>query len=214
MRLRRRASGAIIQSNRSDACSPFGIRARAAYVVATVEDRETEIAAPVICFVLFTWFAYRQNGLLQFASMACVPVALAILLGRAIVRRRFGGAQLVALVALIATPFAGGPLGAALRHADFAMRLRPRYERFIARVERGESALGDEELFHPAPPEIGDIAYAVHVSRDETGARCFVFFWGGGFPVRHSFFAHGACAAVSDEYRLHPYDGDWLAGNR
>jgi hypothetical protein len=170
--------------------------------------------ASIAATLAFAWFAYRPSGASQLLSMCACPVALLIGVGAPIVLRRFGRRDVIALAAIVGSPFLGAFVGRAVRHADFELRVRPRYEALIARVEHGSVSV--DEAQSTWPTDVRDIAYGVRSTRTPAGERCFVFFWGGGFPVKHTVFMHGtpaACARDQSGFRLEPLGDDWSMGS-
>ncbi len=170
----------------------------------------------VLCVAAFTWFAYRPSGTSQLLTMCLCPVGLVIAVVVPFVLKRYRRRALVASLAIVASPFVGFLVGHAIRRADFELRVRPRYEQFIARIERGEIRVDDDTPSIPPPPALEDITYGVQASRDEDARLCVIFFWGGGFPVRHSVYLHaapGSCARERRRFRFTEIGTSWFAGS-
>ena len=155
-----------------------------------------------LAFLITAWFGYRESplGQLLFAvSLLTVPCMLIALLVR--IRRDRWSAAFMALVVAAAVPL-GGRLGYMLRRVDFEHRLRPAYEVLVARIERGEIPMQDVPMRTVIAEDMQGLAYAVHAWRDETGILTVEFFWGRGFPVKHTAFVYRSSGAWSDDPRL------------
>jgi hypothetical protein len=88
-----------------------------------------------------------------------------------------------------------------VRLFDFEHRLRPEYELLIAKIERGEM-----EAEHVPISALGSLAYTVHARRDDMGILTVEFFWGRGFPLKHTAFIYRSNGAWAQDPRL-----DWRA---
>jgi len=131
--------------------------------------------------------AMRPTGVRQLFVMGLLMLVLAAVLACLIraVRHwrhlRFTG--LLAPVALLAAMPLGVEVGAALRTWRFERDL-PRYQAMatwaLARAVPGE------QVDVPIPPEARDLAYLVRVSDEPGCGRIVDFYWGAGFPVKHT----------------------------
>ena len=131
--------------------------------------------------------AMRPTGLRQLLVMGLSLLLLAALLACLVraVRQwdklRFGG--LLAPAALLAAMPLGVEVGQELRTWRFERDL-PRYQAMakwaLARAVPGE------RVDVPIPPEARDLAYLVRVSHEPGCGRIVDFYWGAGFPVKHT----------------------------
>ncbi|WP_394537632.1 hypothetical protein PRJ39_16115 [Lysobacter enzymogenes] len=131
--------------------------------------------------------AMRPTGLRQLFVMGVSLLVLAALLAcliRAVrqwKRLRFAG--LLAPAALLAALPLGVEVGQGLRTWRFERDL-PRY-RAMAKWALARAVPG-ERIDVPIPPEARDLAYLVRVSDEPGCGRVVDFYWGAGFPVKHT----------------------------
>lgn len=89
---------------------------------------------------------------------------------------------------LVAVPM-GLSIGGVYRELDFRYRRLPAFEQVVRKIESGELPL---ETIQEMPSEFQSLAYGVHVHDDAPGGLTVEFFWGGGFPVKHSVYIYRA----------------------
>jgi hypothetical protein len=105
---------------------------------------------------------------------------------------------------LVAVPI-GGSLGAVYRDLDFRYRRLPAYEKVVRKIQSGELPAGN---IKEMPPEIDGLAYMIEVHDDAPGGLMVEFFWGGGFPVKHTVYiyrASGLPPPTSPNWEIKPY---------
>jgi hypothetical protein len=159
------------------------------------------------CAVAF--FVAAPTGSSQLVSVAALLLlllALPVALFYAWRHRARGLLRAAAplLACLVAAPI-GGSIGAAYRSLNFRYRRLPVYEQIVRKIESGELP---GETIKEMPPEIDSLAYGIHVHDDAPGGLMVVFFWGGGFPVKHSVYiyrASGLPPPTSTKWEMEPY---------
>ena len=126
-------------------------------------------------------FRYRE-GVLQLPLMLLYPVWFGLLLASfARLRWHSLGARLgstALLLWFVASPFIGARGGIALRDAVFRSRL-PEYEAVVQTIQAGNM-----------PPVIPRLAYRIVHHATPAGDLEVIFFWGAGFPVKHTAFVY------------------------
>lgn len=145
-------------------------------------------AAYVACAGCIAAFAARPTPFKQLLSMAAfLAVGALLLAGLAwfLTRKKTHRLRSVAplLVALAAIP-AGLEVGHAIRDWQF-QRDRPRYQA-AATWASSLAVRGETVTVLPPPPEYADLAYAVQITQDDACGVLVDFFWGQGFPVKHT----------------------------
>ena len=108
------------------------------------------------------------------------------------------------LVCLVAVPI-GGSLGRVYRDLDFRYRRQPAYEKVVRKIQSGDLPAGN---IKEIPPEIHGLAYMIEVHDDAPGGLMVEFFWGGGFPVKHTVYiyrASGLPPPTSPNWEFKPY---------
>lgn len=136
------------------------------------------------------WFHYRENVFLQlvialfFLSWFCLLLGSWARLGwrnpRAI------AISAAAIVWLAAAPFVGARVGIMVRDAVFRLRL-PEYEAAVRLVQAG------------TPQADIRLAYRINSDLAPTGGSEVIFYWGSGFPVKHTAFVYR-----TDDPSTHP----------
>ena len=123
-------------------------------------------------------FRYRE-GILQLLVMLLYPVWFGVLLasfGRLNWRSPRGKLISTALtIWFVAAPFAGARCGIIVRDTVFRSRLTE-YETAVRAIQSGT-----------APPVVPQLAY--HITQPQGHQQIF-FFWGSGFPVKHTVFVY------------------------
>ena len=127
-----------------------------------------------------TSFRYRE-GVLQLSLMLLYPVWFGLLLASFARlpwhhRTRIGSIALV--VWFVVAPFMGARVGVTLHDAVFRSRLSE-YEAAVQVIQAGKT-----------PPIIPRLAHQVTPHTDSTGNPEVFFFWGAGFPVKHTAFVY------------------------
>jgi hypothetical protein len=146
------------------------------------------------------------SQLISVAALLTLVVALPVALFHAW-RHRAGGSLRAAtplLACLVAIPI-GYLIGGAYRDLDFRYRRLPAYEQIVRKIESGELP---GEAIKEMPNQIEGLAYGIHVHEDAPGGLMVVFFWGGGFPVKHSVYiyrASGLPPPTSTKWEMEPY---------
>ena len=111
------------------------------------------------------------------------------------------------LMALVAIPL-GVAIGHAVRDWQFSRDL-PRYNAAAAwatsRAVPGETAALD------LPAEYADLAYIIHVRRDKECGLLIDFFWGGGFPVKHTVRRFASMPSFVEQKQC---TKDWARGRK
>jgi len=174
------------------------------------------------CAVAF--FVRAPTPLSQLISVAAALVLLLVLpvgvfhawrhRARGLVR-----ATLPLVACLLAVPI-GSAIGRGYRDFDFRYRRLPAYEEVVRRIQSAE--LPGWQI-KEIPPEIDGLAYMIEVHDDAPGGLMVEFFWGGGFPVKHSVYmyqASGLPPPTSPNWEFKPYcqwdgarrlDENWFA---
>jgi hypothetical protein len=145
------------------------------------------------CFVAWCAFTARPNVWAQLASMSAVIAALfwlVVLVVQGAIRWREKGLQnLVACLLVIAVFPAAVLCGKAIRSAVFDYQL-DRWNRAVTWVTTTHLPNQGDLIRLPAP--YSDLAYGVHYTHDEDCGLMIDFFWGGGFPVKHTVRRYAA----------------------
>lgn len=169
-----------------------------------------------ICFGSCCAFATRPNTLVQLVVMAstlAALIALAILgIQGAIKWRERGLANLLSCLLIVLSFPAGVLVGQAIRSSIFAHDLA-RWNQAAAWViaNKAPNAGASMEL----PPQFSDLAHLVHYKTDESCGLMIDFFWGGGFPVKHTVRRYATNPEWMDirECQAHWSRGRHLAGD-
>lgn len=133
-------------------------------------------------------FAARPTMLKQLLAMGAFLAAgllFLICLGWALTREK--GRRLRAAIvpaAVLAVVPIGIELGHAIRDWQFQRDL-PRYQAAAAWAST-LAVPGETVIVLPPPAAYADLTYGVHITQDETCGLVVDFFWGGGFPVKHT----------------------------
>ena len=159
------------------------------------------------CAVSF--FVAAPTGSSQLVSVAALLLllsALPVALFYAWRHRARGSLRAAAplLACLVAAPI-GLSIGGVYRDLDFRYRRLPAYEQIVRKIELGELP---GEAVKEMPTEMEGLAYGIHVHEDAPGGLMVVFFWGGGFPVKHSVYiyrASGLPPPTSAKWEMEPY---------
>lgn len=147
----------------------------------------------VICFVSTCMFAARPSAGVQLLSMVSALAALVTLVLLAIQSatrwRQHGLANLVACMLLVLSFPAAVHLGHAIRGVVFNRDLDRWYHAANWVMTHGEPNLGRPVGL---PLQYSDLAPGVHYKIDQTCGLMIDFFWGGGFPVKHTVRRYAA----------------------
>ena len=138
-------------------------------------------------FVITCAFAARPNAWLQLAAMLALLTALVYLvtlLTHGAIRWREHGLVNVISCLLVALSIpAAVLLGHSVRSAAFSYNLE-RWNRAVIWVVSHKQPNSDGPI--ELPPQYEDLAYGVHYTTDQLCGLTVDFFWGGGFPVKHT----------------------------
>lgn len=144
-------------------------------------------AVALLCSICIATFVARPAPLWQLLSMLATLLNAALLVayaGRAIWHwRRFGFMSLIALALLFVALPAGMHAGRALRAWQFQRDL-PRYQAAADWAKSQAVAGGSVRI--ALPPEAADLAYATFVVARPGCGTVVDFYWGAGFPVKHT----------------------------
>jgi len=150
------------------------------------------IAIAVSVLVVSAAFAYRPDVSTQFGSMLLIFYLFAVIVINFIGIFTFGLRSCIpfamSLLCVILLGYSNS-LGHRLRLHVFRQRL-PQYEAAVPAVETqitdGPVFLKGEEV----PKPFRHLAYWIHADKTEQNVLIVTFFWGGGFPVKHTAFAY------------------------
>lgn len=136
------------------------------------------------CFAIF---AAKPTALGLLAALAAFLVTVVVFVTctwRAIFRWKDRGWSGFAapLVLIMAVP-AGVAIGHVVRDWQFS-RDMPRYSAAVTWAS-GRVASGNLVVLEP-PPEYADLAYVIHTRQSPECGLLIDFFWGAGFPVKHT----------------------------
>lgn len=150
------------------------------------------------CFLSCFAFVVRPNVWAQLASMLFLLVALpwlAMLVIQGAIRwRERAVGNLVSCLLIVASFQFATSCGHAVRDAVFHYQ-SARWNRAVTWVVRHRAPNGEGPIRLPA--EYSDLARAVHYRHSEACGLMVDFFWGGGFPVKHTV-------------RRYALDPDWI----
>lgn len=151
---------------------------------------KADIAACVLALMLLACsaaFATRPSPVTQLLAIASVFVTIALFLAYALRAARkwntLGFLGLFAPALLLAALPLGVETGRGLRTWLFQRDL-PRYQA-VADWAKTRAVAG-ESVRVTAPPEFGDLAHAISVEALPGCGTVVDFWWGSGFPVKHS----------------------------
>jgi hypothetical protein len=104
------------------------------------------------------------------------------------------------------------PLGVAIGHSvrdwQFSRDL-PRYKA-AAKWASSRAVPGDTTVLE-APAEYADLAYIIHVRSDKECELFVDFFWGGGFPVKHTIRRFASLPSFVERKQC---TKDWARGRK
>jgi hypothetical protein len=178
---------------------------------------KTLFAIALFAGCAMAFFVAAPTGLSQLISMAAllmVLIALPVTVFRAWRYRASGPlrAAMPLVACLVAAPI-GYSIGGAYRDLDFRYRRLPAYEEVVRKIQSGELPAGTTK---EVPPEIDRLAYMIHAHDEAPDGLMVEFFWGGGFPVKHSAYiyrASGLPPPTSTNWELKPYC-EWAGARR
>lgn len=140
-----------------------------------------------ICFIAWCAFAARPNVWVQLASMATVAAALfwliALLVQGVVKWREHGITNLVSSLLIIVVFPLAVLCGQAIRSAVFSYEV-DRWNQAVTWVATNKKPNSGNPI--DLPPPYSDLAYGVHYRHDDACGLTIDFFWGGGFPVKHT----------------------------
>lgn len=141
----------------------------------------------LLCLIGAAAFAARPTPLGQLLSMFALVLTAALLVvfvGRAIWHwRKLGLPSLLAPALLLAALPLGAHIGRSLRAWQFQRDL-PRYQ--VAADWAKSQAVVGTSVRVALPPEAADLAYATFVEARPSCGTVVDFYWGSGFPVKHT----------------------------
>jgi hypothetical protein len=139
------------------------------------------------CFLSWCAFTTRPNPWVQLAAMASVIVALIWLAKLAIQGslkwRERGARNLISCLLIIASFPLAVFCGQTTRSAIFSHNL-DRWNQAVTWVTTHKEPNRDNLI--ELPSRYADLAYGVHYKHDKACGLMIDFFWGGGFPVKHT----------------------------
>jgi len=160
-------------------------------------------------FATLTLFAFRQNVLLQALTMLAVLASLPAFVAGVVFIVTKGGCKKLAcyapLCAIVVAIFFGPRFGGFLRDAYFSARISELQEFALAAPASAEPRDGIKWRDVP-----------VSAGTTKSGHRYVFFWWGGGFPVRHTVLAYHSGTAreaevdFSDGWRSREFRDHWL----
>lgn len=140
------------------------------------------------CLCSITAFAARPTPLKQFLALGAffaIGILFLIFLGRLLTRGKGEHlrAGVIAIAVLAVVPLSI-ELGHAIRDWQFQRDL-PRYQ--AAAAWASALAVPGQTVTILAPPAgYADLTYVVHIRQDDVCGLQIDFFWGNGFPVKHT----------------------------
>jgi len=167
--------------------------------------------------VIFLWIAWflsanafttRPNPIAQLGMIIFGLCLLGFIISSAIsgiANIRSRGAKdllptLFSIIIIIAAPM----LGFGLRSLIFRWNM-PRYQTAAQWVEQQKFDSTSFYVNLNPPAEFSDLAYAIHASRTKDCGTVIWFFWGSGFPVKHTVRIYSPEESVTRAICL----GDW-----
>lgn len=140
-----------------------------------------------ICFISWCAFATRPSPWVQLAAMASALAALIALVAFAIqgaIKWRERGLTNLLSCLLVALSFPTAVLlGQEIRSKIFSHNL-DRWNQAVTWVTTHKAPNSGAPI--ELPSQYSDLAYGVHYNTDKSCGLTVDFFWGGGFPVKHS----------------------------
>lgn len=137
-------------------------------------------------------FTYRPDVSTQFGSMLLLFYLFAVIvinfIGIFTFEQRSGIPLAISFLCVVLLGYSNS-LGHRLRLHVFRQRL-PQYE---AAVRTLEAQITDEPVFlkgEEVPEPFRRLAYWIHAEKTEQNVLVVTFFWGGGFPAKHTAFAY------------------------
>lgn len=142
----------------------------------------------LVCLCSIAAFAARPTPLKQFLALGAIfaiGILFLICLGRLLTRKKgeYFRAGIIAIAVLTVVPLSV-ELGHAIRDWQFQRDL-PRY-RAAAAWASTLAVPGQTVTVLSPPAAYADFIDAVHVSQDDVCGLQIDFFWGSGFPVKHT----------------------------
>jgi hypothetical protein len=163
------------------------------------------------CFIPLCAFAIRPNAWLQLGSMVCFVVALfwcaiLVVLGAAKWRERAVGNLVSCLMIVAAFPIAVF-CGQTIRSAVFLHDL-DRWNQAVKWVVTHNTP--NQPRLIQLPPEYSDLADGVGYTHDGTCGLMIDFFWGEGWPVKHTVRRYAINPKWADIMQCRE---DWSSGS-
>lgn len=143
----------------------------------------------LITACLLSWgaFAARPSGWTQLASMMSASIALvwiAVLAIQGLTKRRERGiSSLVSSLLIIAAFPLAVISGGLFRDAIFSYNI-DRWNEAVTWVTANHHPNHNSSI--KLPRQYANLAYGVHYKQNEECGLTVDFFWGGGFPVKHT----------------------------
>ncbi|WP_145985470.1 hypothetical protein [Marilutibacter maris] len=139
------------------------------------------------CFLSCLAFVARPNVWSQLMSMlfslTALPWLAMLVIQGAIRWRERAVGNLVSCLLIVASFQFAISCGHVVRDAVFRFQ-SDRWNRAVTWVVRHNAPNGGRPI--ALPDEYSDLAYGVHYRHDEACGLMVDFFWGGGFPVKHT----------------------------
>jgi hypothetical protein len=160
--------------------------------------RHVPVALAIVIAVNAGVFAYRPNGLPQLGLVLSFPTVLVgVVVGMARLNGRWRR-QVLLIAGLLAAIPSGAIVGHRVRDFDFQFRRQGPYQAVVEQVLSGHIAVGDTATRLTIEKSL---AYVVFARRTTTGVVRVEFFWGMGFPVKHTAYVYTSTDV--------PGDGAW-----
>ena len=155
---------------------------------------------PITCFILLGAFAFKENVLLQSASMAAlIGLLVSFILALVHIKKNWSKRRWIALLPLLITMLCwkGRDVGVFLRNFYFRTQL-PRLEEAIASFEK--------------TGVFPNVKWSGYMARAGTweGETYVTFWWGGGFPVKHTVLLYSS----TDDIEAYAKSGGWRSGSK
>lgn len=155
---------------------------------------------PIICGAVLALFTFKENALLQFASIVAI-LGLFVSFIMAIIHavRNWRQKRWITLLPLLITILCGGgpEAGVLFRNTYFRIQI-PHLEKAIQSFETTGSF-----------PDVKWHGYAARANtwNDETYAT---FWWGSGFPVKHTVLLYSSADSIKDYCKTN----GWYSGTQ
>ena len=162
----------------------------------------------VTLFVINLYQAYRPDAIVQIICMLLLFYWLILVIVNIIAAVKFSSdyfyLQFVPILISVLTIIGmvqANKLGHGQRIRAFHANL-PRYNMFVKEIEKQLEKESSINLFQDdIPDKYKKLAWRVSARKDNNDSITIVFFWGGGFPAKHTAFAYRSNGQIVNDFR-------------